>query len=58
MNETANWWKTQYDLISTDLGAFLLQGDPIAIVFQLVVLLLGYLTWIGIRFVWEYYRNR
>jgi len=40
----ANWWKAQYDLISTDLGAFLLQGDPIAIVFLLVVLLFGYLT--------------
>jgi len=54
----ANWWKTQYDLISTDLGAFLLQGDPIAIVFLLVVLLFCYLTWICIRFVWKYYRNR
>ncbi len=58
VNEMANWWKAQYDLISTDLGAFLLQGDPIAIVFLLVVILYGYLTWIGIRFVWEYKRNR
>ena len=30
----------------------------IAIVFLLVVLLFGYLTWICIRFVWEYFRNR
>ncbi len=54
----ANWWKAQYDLISTDPVAFLLQGDPIAIVFLLVVLLFGYLAWIGIGFVWGYYRNR
>ena len=54
----ANWWEAQFELISTDLGAFLLQGDPIAIVFLLVVILFGYLTWIGIRAVWEYFRNR
>ena len=54
----ANWWEAQYDLISTDWLAFLMQGDPIAIVFLLVVLLFCYLTWICIRFVWEYFRNR
>ena len=54
----ANWWEAQYALISTDWLAFLMQGDPIAIVFLLVVILFGYLTWIGIRAVWEYFRNR
>lgn len=54
----ASWWETQYYLISNDLGTYLLQGDPIAIVFVLVVVLFGYLTWIGIRMVWEFYRNR
>ncbi len=53
-----NWWETQFGLIGADLGALLLQGDPIAIVFVLVIVLFGYLTWIGIQFVWNYYRNR
>ncbi len=54
----ANWWESRFDLIGTDLGALLLQGDPIAIIFVLVVLLFGYLTWFGIRVVREYYRIR
>ncbi len=54
----ANWWETQFELIGIDLGASLLQGDPIAIIFVLVVVLFGYLTWIGIRAVWEHYRSR
>ena len=54
----ADWWKAKFELIGTDLGAFLLQGDPIAILILLVIFLFGYLTWIGIRFVWEYFRNR
>ena len=58
VNEMADWWETQYTLISTDWLAFLLQGDPIAIIFLLVVVLFGYLTWIGIRVVWEYLRSR
>ncbi len=54
----ANWCETQFEQIGTDLGALLLLGDPIAIIFVLVVVLFGYLTWIGIRAVWEYYRSR
>ncbi len=54
----ANWWESQFELTSANLGAFLLQGDPIAIVFVLVIVLFGYLTWIGIRLVWEHYRSR
>lgn len=54
----ANWWESQFELIGTDLGAFLLEGDPIAIVFVLVIVLFGYLTWICIRAVWEFYRSR
>ena len=54
----ANWWEDQFELIRTDWLAFLMQGEPVAIVLLLVVILFGYLTWIGIRFVWEYYRNR
>jgi hypothetical protein len=54
----ANWWESQFELIGTDLGAFLLEGDPIAIVFALVLVLFGYLTWIGIKLVWERYRSR
>ncbi len=54
----ANWWEARFELIGTDLGALLLQGDPIAIIFVLVVVLFAYLTWIGIRTVWEHYRSR
>lgn len=54
----ANWWETQYYLMSDDLVAFVLDGHPIAIVFALAIVLLGYLTWICFRFVWEYYRSR
>ncbi|MCH8097566.1 MAG: hypothetical protein IID53_10850 [Proteobacteria bacterium] len=54
----ADWWESQYYLINGDLGTFLLRGDPIAIVFVLAVVLFGYLTWIGIRAVWEHYRSR
>ena len=58
MAEMANWWEARFELIGTDSGALLLQGDPIAILFVLVVVLFGYLTWIGIRAVWEHYRSR
>ena len=58
VNEMANWWEDQFELIRTDWLAFLMQGEPVAIVLLLVVILFGYLTWIGIRFVWEYFRNR
>ncbi len=54
----AIWWESQFELIGNDLGAFVLQGDPIAIVFVLVIVLFGYLTWIGIRAVWDHYRSR
>ncbi len=54
----ANWWEARFELIGTDLGALLLQGDLIAIIFVLVVLLFGYLTWFGIRVFWDYYRIR
>ncbi len=54
----ANWWESRFDLIGADLGALLLQGDPIAIIFVLAVVCFGYLTWIGIRVVWKYFRSR
>ncbi len=58
MAKMANWWEARFELIGTDLGALLLQGDPIAILFVLVVVLFGYPAWIGIRAVWEHYRSR
>ncbi len=58
MAEMANWREARFELIGTDLGALLLHGDPIAILFVLVVVLFGDLTWIGIRAVWEHYRSR
>ncbi len=53
-----DWWETQFGLIGADLGTLLLQGDPIAIVFVLVILLFGYLTWIGLKAIWAHYRSR
>ena len=58
MSEMANWWENQFELIRTDWLAFLMQGEPVAIVLLLVVILFGYLTWIGIRVVWEHFRDR
>jgi di/tricarboxylate transporter len=54
----AKWWENQFELIRTDWLAFLMQGEPVAIVLLLVVILFGYLTWIGIRVVWEHFRDR
>ena len=54
----ANWWEDQFEPIRTDWLAFLMQGEPVAIVLLLVVILFGYPTWIGIRVVWEHFRDR
>ena len=58
VNEMADWWEDQFELIRTDWLAFLMQGEPVAIVLLLVVILFGYPTWIGIGVVWEHVRHR
>ncbi len=54
----ANGWEDRFEPIRTDWLAFLMQGEPVAIVLLLVVILFGYLTWIGIRVVWEHVKDR
>ena len=54
----ASGWEDQFEPIRTGWLAFPMQGEPVAIVLLLVVIPFGYPTWIGIRVVWEHFRDR